>query len=50
MDRRLLEKLKTTPDKMAEVNYRKNLVGSARWRQGIWRKRMLNWGDKTGLQ
>ncbi len=24
------EKLKTTPDKMAEVNYRKNLVGSAR--------------------
>ena len=30
MDRRLREKLKTTPEKMAEVNYRKNLVGSAR--------------------
>ncbi len=26
----ILEKLKTTPDKMAEVNYRKNLIGSAR--------------------
>lgn len=26
----ILEKLKTTPEKMAEVNYRKNLVGSAR--------------------
>lgn len=26
----ILEKLKTTPDRMAEVNYRKNLIGSAR--------------------
>ncbi|MCZ7401647.1 MAG: hydroxymethylglutaryl-CoA reductase (NADPH) [Candidatus Methanoperedens sp.] len=26
----ILEKLKTTPEKMADVNYRKNLIGSAR--------------------
>lgn len=27
---KIFEKLKTTPEKMAEVNYRKNLIGSAR--------------------